>query len=518
MRLLRFIPWGWLFLAVILSAAACSPGPVSTGPGGIESPSVPHEPPPANAVPPLSQPAAPAEWHPEEVIFVYDEMKEDVRIQLDEEPQLHSPIRTVVGNTPQSYSFFFREPMDRASVEAVVRQHAKDTSQIHYVEPSLAFHWVHDRQLRLLVTLARQPNLNQASPEYWLNAAGAKTQKGRVIADNLDFRAVAVVPSQIWQVSLDGAQLKKVSGFPAPYMVSTILDNERRYVLMYRYKQYCECDAHHIPLYAIYDLDKNSLTRYPFELTVNYRGEGTFVADRRGFFYAQPQEGVSVPENEWAVPIKVNGFVHGASFSHNRHYVLLATGPTQQKQDLDLLLVNLETGAQTRLPGAVKGTIPTSEADGLTLPVTFMDDGRYATFIMRKSADSLLEIRQRYDWKTEKVIPWNPPVAEDSWAGYDQSDDGKYQMYFNGGLYQGKDKVGELDRSGVWVPGTHLLAYVNWQEGKADSPATQSLHIFDADLRQESVILEGLSIGFGVIGASQDGKWLLVHSERDLAN
>jgi hypothetical protein len=166
----------------------------------------------------------------------------------------------------------------------------------------------------------------------------------------------------------------------------------------------------------------------------------------------------------------------------------------------------------------VKGTIPTSEADGLTLPVTFMDDGRYATFIMRKSADSLLEIRQRYDWKTEKVIPWNPPVAEDSWAGYDQSDDGKYQMYFNGGLYHGKDKVGELDRSGVWVPGTHLLAYVNWQEGKAGSPATQSLHIFDADLRQESVILEGLSIGFGVIGASQDGKWLLVHSERDLAN
>lgn len=236
MRLLRFIPWGWLFLAVVLSAA-CSSGPVSTGPGGIESPTVPHELPPANPVPSPSQPVAPAEWHPEEIDFNYDELKEDVRIQLDEEPQLHSPIRTVVGNTPQSYSFFFREPMDRASVEAAVRQHAKDTSQIHYVEPSLAFHWVHDRQLRLLVTLDRQPDLNQASPEYWLNAAGATTQKGRVVADNLDFRAVAVVPSQIWQVSLDGEQLKQVSGFPAPYMVSTILDKERRYVLMLPYKQ-----------------------------------------------------------------------------------------------------------------------------------------------------------------------------------------------------------------------------------------------------------------------------------------
>ncbi|MDR7317343.1 hypothetical protein [Brevibacillus nitrificans] len=517
MRLLPIIPWGLLFLAVVLSVAACSSGPVSTGPGGIESPSVYHEP-PANSVPPPSQPATPAEWHPEEIDFDYDEMKEDVRIQLDEEPQLHSPIRTVVGNTPQSYSFFFREPMDRASVEAAVRQHVKDTSQIHYVEPSLAFHWVHDRQLRLLVTLARQPDLNQASPEYWLSAAGAKTQKGRVIADNLDFRAVAAVPSQIWQVSLDGAQLKKVSGFPAPYMVSTILDNERRYLLMYRYKQYCECDAHHIPLYAIYDLDKKSLTRYPFELTVNYRGEGTFVADRRGFFYDQPQKGVSVPESEWAVPVSVKGFVHGASFSLDRGFLLLAVGTVEQSKDLDLVRVNLETGAQTRLPGAVKGTIPTSEADGMTLPVTFMDDGSYATFIMRKSADSLREVRQRYDWKTEKVIPWNPPVAEDSWAGYNQSDDGKYQMYFNGGLYQGKTKIGELDRSGVWVPDTHLLAYVKWQEGKAGSPATQSLHIFDADLRQERVILEELPIGFGMVGASQDGKWLLVHSERDLAN
>jgi len=82
-------------------------------------------------------------------------MKEDVRIQLDAEPQLHSPLRTAVGTAPQAYTFFFREPMDRLSVEAAIRQHAKDAPAVHFVEPALSFHWVHDRQLRVLAVRFR---------------------------------------------------------------------------------------------------------------------------------------------------------------------------------------------------------------------------------------------------------------------------------------------------------------------------------------------------------------------------
>jgi hypothetical protein len=443
-------------------------------------------------------------------------MKEDVRIQLDEEPQLHSPIRTTVGTAPQAYTFFFREPMDRSSVEASIRLHAKEKPAVHHVEPVFSFHWVNDRQLHVLATLTNLPEVDRAGPEYVLDAGGSKTAKGKVIGEELAFHAVAMVPSQIWQISLDGARKERLSAFTAPYFVSNVLDNERRFLLAYRYRQYCECDARHIPLYAVYVLNKKELIRYPIELTVNYRGKGAFVADRRGFFYAKPEKRVQVPESEWTVPVNVKGFVHGASFSHNRRFVLMAVGAAEQKKDLDLVIADLETGKEQRLPGAVKGTIPTSEADGAILPVTFDDDGRYATFIMRENSDSLNEIRQRYDWKTEKVTSWNPPVAQDSWSGYYQSDDGKYQMYFNGGLYQGANKIGEFERTGIWVPGTHLIAYAKWEEGKEGKPSTQSLRVFDADQRQERVILEGLPTGFGVFGASQDGKGLLVQSEHDI--
>ncbi len=525
MRLLRLVQWGLLFLAVGLSISGCSFGsnPASSGSGGTEVSSRPPAPPPSKiapaddpaAVPPSSSP--PSEWRREEIPFDYDAMEEEVRIQLDAEPRLHSPIRTVVGATPQAYTLFFGEPMDRSSVEEAIRFHVKDTSQPQYVEPLLAFHWVHDRQLHVLATLSKLPEVDRAGPEYVLDAGGAKTLKGKEIGEDLAFRAVAIPAAQIWQVSLDGARKEKLSAFTAPYLVSHALDRENRFLLAYRYREFCECDAPHIPLYAIYDVNQKELVRYPVLLTVNYRG-GDFVADRRGFFYAKPEGEGQLPESEWATPVKVKSFVHGASFSHNRRYVLMAVGAAEQKNDLDLVIRDLETGGEQRLPGAVRGTIPTSEADGSILPVTFDDDGRYATFIMRENPDSLTEVRQRYDWKTEKVISWNPPVAQDSWSGYSQSDDGKYQMYYNGGLYQGAKLITELERSGMWVPGTHLLVYAKWEDGKEGKPSTESLRLYDADQRRERVILEGLPHGVGVIGASSDGKWLLVQSEQDLTD
>lgn len=526
MRMLRLVHWGLLFLVMVLAVTGCSFGshPVSSGPGGTEVPSRPPAPPAAQPAPADDPAVAPtpssptSEWRREEIPFDYDAMKEDVRIQLDEEPRLHSPIRTVVGTGPQAYTFFFREPMDRSSVEAAILLHAKDTSQHHYVEPILSFHWVHDRQLHVLATLSKLPEVDRAGPEYVLNAAGAKTLNGGEIGEDLGFRAVAITAGQIWQVSLDGARKEKLSAFTAPYFVSRALDKESRFLLAYRYREFCECDAPHIPLYAVYDVNQKELIRYPVPLTVNYRGKGDFVADRRGFFYAKPEGDVQVPESEWAAPVSVKGFVHGASFSHNGRYVLMAVGTEKQQKDLDLVIKDLETGREQRLPGVVKGTIHTSEVDGSRLPVTFADDGRYATFTMREKADSLTEIRQRYDWKAEKVISWNPPVAQDAWSGYAQSDDGKYQMYFNGGLYQGSELIAELERSGIWVPGTHLLAYTKWEEGKEGKPSTESLRIFDVDQRRERVILKGLPHGFGVIGASSDGKWLLVQSERDLTD
>jgi hypothetical protein len=205
------------------------------------------------------------------------------------------------------------------------------------------------------------------------------------------------------------------------------------------------------------------------------------------------------------------------SFSYDRKYVLMAVGAPEQKKDLDLVIYDLEKGTERSMAGAVKGTIPTSEADGVVLPVRFDDDGRYATFIMRESEESLVEIRQRYDWETGKVVNWDPPVPKDSRSGYVQSDDRLYQMYWNAGLFKGSTFILESNGTGVWIPGTYQFVYTKWEGSGTDgSSFTQSLRLFDADRKQESVLFAGLPSGLEVIGASEDGKWLYVISDKEL--
>ncbi|MGZ0049875.1 hypothetical protein [Brevibacillus gelatini] len=50
---------------------------------------------------------AASDWKQPERPFDYASMKEDVVIQLNEDPRLQSPLRTVVGPAPQAYTLFF---------------------------------------------------------------------------------------------------------------------------------------------------------------------------------------------------------------------------------------------------------------------------------------------------------------------------------------------------------------------------------------------------------------------------
>lgn len=445
-------------------------------------------------------------------------MNEEVWIQLDEEPRLHAPLRTIVGPGPQAYTFFFREAMDRSSVEAAIRLHAREqASKEEFVEPLFSFHWVHDRQLRLLVTLPAIPSTIYETKQYVLNAAGAKTVNGAEIGDSASFMAMVFAPDQLWRMSLDGKVREKLTDFGVMYGMD-FLDPEQRYLLLSRSKEYCECDARYVPLYAVYDRVTQESVRYPVALSVNYRGEGDFVADRRGFFYARPAQGqgMEVPSSPFAVPVKVEGYVHGASFSHDHRRLLMAVGAAEQKENLDLLIYDLDRGLERRLPGAIKGTIPASEMDGVIMPVRFDDDGRQATFIMRANEEDLVEIRQRYVWETGTVMSWNPPVPADSWAGYLQSDDGAYQMYWNAGLFHGTNQILDSSMQGVWVPRSHLFAYTTWEERQEGAPGTEALRLFDAERQQETVIAHGVPSRLQVIGGSRDGKWLYIVTDQDI--
>lgn len=454
-------------------------------------------------------------WQAEELPFAYDAMEQDVVIQLREEPRLRSPIRTIVGDHSQAYALFFREPMEAASVEAAIRRHAREAAeQEGWVEPLWDFRWVHGRQLHLLATLPDPSVSGKVWSEYVIHAGGAKTLDGKALADDAPaFWAVWFKPQQVWKVSADGGEREPLTRFSVFYNMS-FLDPDSRYLLLSRYQQYCECDARYPQLYSLYDLAEGKLAHYPVELVRNYRGYGDFVADRRGFFYAWPGDGAEVPHSEWATRVQLDAYVHGAGFSRDRRHLLMAVGEKEQQQDLDLLVYDLEAGKVVqRLAGAVQGTIPKSELDGSLLPVAFQDDGQHVTFAMREPGHDLLERRLRYDWKTGAVSDWNPPVPNYAWSGYMQSDDGKYRLYWNAGLFEGERYVAEWPGDGVWIPGTHQLAFVKWDEADA---RTKSLYLYDADLREERLLAAGLPWNLELLGASPDGKWVYVASNGEL--
>lgn len=470
----------------------------------------------------LTPPSGKEEWKVEELPYAYSTMQQNVVIQLNGEPRLHSPIRTIVGIDAQAYTLFFREPMERASVEKAIQDHIKPElirEGLDYVEPALQFHWVHDQQLHMLVSLPVEKTSVSDWMEYHLRVAGAKTAKGTMLAeDSPYFYAVVLRPAQVWKVAVDGKEREKLTDFSIRYGVE-ILDAEARYFLLNRSERYCECDGLYPQFFAVYDSNVDTITDYPVDLTKSYRGEGDFIADRRGFFYTKPEKGVVVPESESATAVKVDEYVHGASFSLDRQRLLMAVGSVEQKMDLDLIVYDLESGkVERRLPGVIRGTIPTSEMDGSNRTVLFADDGRQATFFMRKNEQEMIELRYRYDWKTGTVSDWNPPVPADAWSGYTQTDDRMYQMYPNAGIYKGSEAVLEFQGDGLWIPGSHQFVYTKLEDSSEGQVSTQSIHMFDADRKQERVLSTGLPASSFLIGASKDGNWLYMYSSHDLAS
>ncbi|MEJ8544447.1 hypothetical protein [Brevibacillus borstelensis] len=514
-----------LFLAGTLLLTGCGPTantstPPSGGDGKQQTDS--QTPAPERTTPNSSSthPPSPSsvEWNTAEIPFDYASMKADVLIRLDEEPVLQSPVRTTVGTGPQTFTLFFREAMDRSSVEEAVTSRIKErgSSEEWFIEPGLEFRWVHDKQLHLRATPKTDIQPRDGIQEYVLDVKGARTASGHVLAEPPGFSAVVLAPNQLWKVSLDGKVRERISGYPGLYGSDSFLDPDRRYLLLWRYTEYCECDARIPFLYGIYDRQTNEVTRYPVELLTSYRGEGTFVADRRGFFYAAPQKGEKVPDSESIVPVKIGEFVHGADFSHDRKKLIMAVGPKDQEQNLDLLLLDLESGEKQRLTGALKGFVPIDEMHGEVMPISFQDDGRQFTFAMRKSRGSFDELRYRFDWKTEKVSAWNPPVPKGVWAGYTQTDDGMYQMYWNAGLFKGQEYLMDSQGEGIWLPNSHRYLFTKHKENREGQSIAVDIVVFDADERKTDTLIQDLPTGLRFIGASADGQWLYLLSTGEL--
>ena len=189
----------------------------------------------------------------------------------------------------------------------------------------------------------------------------------------------------------------------------------------------------------------------------HYWGDGEFIADTRGFFYAKPASGVPVPESQTAKSIQIAGFVHGGNFSKNRTHLFLAVGTKEQTKDYDLIVYDLATGEQKRFPSALKGEVAFSQVTTAEEGVSFYDNGKTVTTMMMEP-DEYEELRYQYDWQTEQVSQWKPPVPLNVWSGYTTSDDGMYQLYANGGLYEGNRLVSDdTNYDQMWLNNTHQL-------------------------------------------------------------
>ncbi|MGC5327210.1 hypothetical protein [Brevibacillus sp. SYSU BS000544] len=444
-----------------------------------------------------------------EIPYAYENMKEDVLIQLDEEPRLHSPIRTVVATTPQKYTLFFRQAMDPASVESAIKANTdmKEDHQASEKRPSFTFTWTSDRQLHLIVEV---PELQQ--PEYGhqydINVKGAKTKKGQILQEPPTFLATLYTQPQLWRISSDGKRAEQVTNEEEPYHWNQVGLGNDRYALLYRYTKYCECDAIYPKLHAVYDFETDQLTKYPVELMTHYLGEGEFFADTRGFFYHKPAKGVTMPASDTVTKIKMDGFVHGANFSKKRTHLFLAVGTKEQQKDYDLVIIELATQKQTRIPQALKGEVPHSEVSDAEIGSSFYDDGENVYFAMRNH-EEYKENRYQYSWKTNQVTAWNPPVEPEQWSGFISSEDRVYQIYWNGGLYKGTERILEMPFSEHWLGSTHKLVMSIPPDNLERAPIKKAgLHLYDVDTGESRQILQ---TAHPVLGTSKDGKWIYLN-------
>jgi hypothetical protein len=474
----------------------------------------------SNPVPSSERPATekPVSDTVKEIPFDYAALQDSVLIQLDEEPRLRSPIMTVVTPEPQEYTLFFREKMNRPSVEQTLTRRAEERTRKdeRSVVPAFTFAWASDQQLHLTVTLPANAEPYFATGSYLLDVSGAKTATGKELKEAPTFIAVVYSPPQLWRLSVDGKQKERIYSFEQPYYSMEFLGDDSRYLLLSRFQQYCECDAEHERLYAIFDQQKKRLIPYPVALTTHYMGEGEFVADRRGFFYKQPASGMTMPESETTVNIRLNEYVHGAIISKDRSHLVMALGMEGQEGDYDLVIRHLDTGKEQRISGALKGMAPHSELNGNKMPVTFFDDGKDLYFFMRHKAE-FKELRYRYSWSTQKVSAWNPPIPEDTWSGFSASSDGMYQLYANGGLFRGTEHIADPPYSDVWLNGTHRFVYHDYDQQAPDSSRyKEQIKLYDADHGTTQTVATNLFINTAILGTSPDGKWIYVQSHADL--
>lgn len=443
---------------------------------------------------------------------------EAAAISFEGDTRLKAPATTLVSPTTQTFRIAFKEPMDRESVvRAILQSNSEMRGQENTVaSEKFAFDWTSDTDLRVELRLTEDDYAEETNRIYAVQVNGAKTKQGADIREQPGYRVVVRKPDQLWRIASDGKSTDRLTSFQVPYGMR-LLDDDARYLLLTRPTNYCECDAPSVPLYSVYDTAAKTVTDYPVPLYTQYVGDGAFIADRRGFMYADTGA-KGVPEGKETVRIRVDGYVQGARISRDGKTVVAAVGKdARQTSDLDLVLIDLAGGKERKFAGALLGKLESNLVTDGTLPVSFYDDGKH--IYTRMFDPDGKEIRYSYDWATNGIGTWNAPKEASGWSGFVASADGSYRMYANAGLFKGDEKKADIPRGMAgypvhWLGASHTFVYKAYEEPAQNRK--QHIYAHDADSGRARAIVTNVSPYSELIGASTDGKWIYAHGIHDM--
>jgi hypothetical protein len=446
-----------------------------------------------------------------EIPYSYDSMISVAMIRLDSDPQIEgTDISTFVTLRDETYTIFFNEAVDRNSVKVALTR--KNPDQSNRLYPKMLFHWTSDHQLHVKVLATQIKAWVQYTDSYFLELSGIKTAEGEAFQKENQgiVRFIAIVEqqtNQLWRFSVDGKSQEQLTDFTEPYTIEP-LDEFNEHLLLSRSSHYCGCDALYPVYYSAFDRPFNKRTVYPIEiqLSKNYQGGGSFIADSRGFFFELPPKNIEVPQSDTAHYIQLKDFIFGASFSKNHEELILAVGKKEQLDNYDLLIVNLKSNKLQLYPHVIKGNTPEDQAFGRILPFTFKDDGKRIYF---NASDwgTHKDLNYYYDWDTKKVITWSPPKEVTGWTGFTESSDGLFLLYANGGLFKNGEQLDtkfmiENYYGGIWIPDSHLYLVL-------DRPTQRNTLVFlDSDTLTLMPFMDKLPSDPQLYSVSSDGKWL----------
>ncbi len=445
--------------------------------------------------------------------FDYMKLQEPVLIRLDEDHRLTAPIQTIVAPRKTAYSLFFREPMNKSSVEAALRANLNkrtDPSEKQQPPSILSFDWVDEQYAKLTVDpLANREPDSYYLGEYELSIDGAKTKSGKEVSQTPAFHAVLDDPRSLWRISTETGAAEKLDLPDTLYTQSTFIGKDRQMLLLQRFKETCQCDALTEKIQAIYDFTTRQVTPFPFEISDQYRGQGSFIADSRGFFYpltAQTKAYVT-PDS---VRIDIPEFVHGASFSKDYKRVLIAAGDAEQKKGFDFIIYDLATKKQTKYPAALPYYAEESMVTSQIFPIAFADNGKQVVIPMM-NPDDVTPRWLTYSWDTQKISEVSSILPPEELWSFSLSPSGKYQIVNNEQIYQDSRLISRLPykSAGEWMPQSDRYVY---QHSSADSPLT-NLSIVDLQTGQTKPIVSNLEAPIRFVGADPSEKWVYVFAD-----